>query len=76
MQGRTNKRPEEKNTGFPLTLSPTFVIGEPCGNDSRGKQIRTLPPIRILAASVIPDNYDETMMLILNIKSVIIDNVQ
>ena len=74
---RPNKRPEEKETGFPLTLSPTFVIGEPCGNDSRGKQGHTISPLSFPhAPSVILDNYDETMTLILNIKSVIIDNVQ
>ena len=34
MQGHMNEGTEEKDTGFPLTLSPTFVIGETGGNDS------------------------------------------
>ena len=33
MQGLTNERTEEKDAGFPLTLSSTFVIGETGGND-------------------------------------------
>ena len=36
MQGHTNEGTEEKDTGFPLTLSPTFVIGETGGNDRGG----------------------------------------
>ncbi len=36
MQGPTNERPEEKDAGFPLTLSSTFVIGETGGNDRGG----------------------------------------
>ena len=37
MQGHTNERTEEKDAGFPLTLSPTFVIGETGGNDRGGE---------------------------------------
>ena len=36
MQGHPNEGTEEKDTGFPLTLSPTFVIGETSGNDRGG----------------------------------------
>ena len=35
-QGHMNEGTKEKDTGFPLTLSPTFVIGETGGNDSGG----------------------------------------
>ena len=38
MQGHTNEGTEKKDTGFPLTLSPTFVIGETGGND-RGDRL-------------------------------------
>ena len=33
MQAHTNKRTTKQDAGFPLTLSPTFVIGETGGND-------------------------------------------
>ncbi len=36
MQGHTNKRTTKQDPGFPLTLSPTFVIGETGGNDRGG----------------------------------------
>ena len=33
MQAHTNKRTTKQDPGFPLTLSPTFVIGETGGHD-------------------------------------------
>jgi len=33
MQAHTNKTTTKQAPGFPLTLSPTFVIGETSGND-------------------------------------------
>ena len=44
IHGRTNERPEEKNPGFPLQPVPDICYRGTGGNDSRGKQGRTISP--------------------------------